>query len=126
MEKLDSAQLDQLKEIGAYLRQVRQEQAKSLEEIATKTCIRLPLLRAIELGQEQVLPEPVFVQGFIRRYADVLGLDGTGLSRTFPVPSPLEGHELRARDAVSTVYRSHADPASRRIEVFHAIATGIC
>jgi cytoskeleton protein RodZ len=99
VEKLDSAQLDQLKEIGAYLRQVRQEQSKSLEEIATKTCIRLPLLRAIELGQEQVLPEPVFVQGFIRRYADILGLDGTGLSRTFPVHSVLESSGIKVKEA---------------------------
>ena len=83
MEKLDAAQLDQLKEIGAHLRQVRQEQSRSLEEIATKTCIRLPLLQALEAGHGQVLPEPVFVQGFIRRYADLLGLDGTSLSRTF-------------------------------------------
>ena len=83
MEKLDAAQLDQLKEIGAHLRQVRQEQSRSLEEIATKTCIRLPLLQALEAGHGQVLPEPVFVQGFIRRYADLLGLDGTTLSRTF-------------------------------------------
>ena len=83
MEKLDAAQLDQLKEIGAHLQQVRQSQSRSLEEIATKTCIRLPLLQALEAGHGQILPEPVFVQGFIRRYADLLGLDGTSLSRTF-------------------------------------------
>ncbi len=83
MEKLDAAQLDQLKEIGAHLQQVRQSQSRSLEEIATKTCIRLPLLQALEAGHGQVLPEPVFVQGFIRRYADLLGLDGTSLARTF-------------------------------------------
>ncbi|HEY9629057.1 MAG TPA: RodZ domain-containing protein [Coleofasciculaceae cyanobacterium] len=103
MEKLDSAQLDQLKEIGTYLRQVRQEQSKSLEEIATKTCIRLPLLRAIELGQEQVLPEPVFVQGFIRRYADVLGLDGMDISRMFPVHSPIIEGDMQARESASAV-----------------------
>ncbi|MBI4780259.1 MAG: helix-turn-helix domain-containing protein [Oscillatoriophycideae cyanobacterium NC_groundwater_1537_Pr4_S-0.65um_50_18] len=103
MEKLDSAQLDQLKEIGTYLRQVRQEQSKSLEEIATKTCIRLPLLRAIELGQEQVLPEPVFVQGFIRRYADVLGLNGMDISRMFPVHSPIIEGDVQAREGTSAV-----------------------
>jgi cytoskeleton protein RodZ len=83
VEKLDAAQLNQLKEIGAHLQQVRQEQSRSLEEIATKTCIRLPLLQALEAGHGQILPEPVFVQGFIRRYADLLGLDGTSLARSF-------------------------------------------
>jgi cytoskeletal protein RodZ len=114
VEKLDSAQLDQLKEIGTYLRQVRQEQSKSLEEIATKTCIRLPLLRAIELGQSQVLPEPVFVQGFIRRYADVLGLDGIGISRTFPVHSPLIDNDLKSRGELSAV--AYAAPVTEVLE----------
>jgi cytoskeleton protein RodZ len=114
VEKLDSAQLDQLKEIGTYLRQVRQEQSKSLEEIATKTCIRLPLLRALELGQEQGLPEPVFVQGFIRRYADLLGLDGVGIARTFPVHSPLIGNDLRDKRVASAV--AYAAPVMETLE----------
>jgi len=114
VEKLDSAQLDQLKEIGTYLRQVRQEQSKSLEEIATKTCIRLPLLRAIELGQEQGLPEPVFVQGFIRRYADVLGLDGVSISRTFPVHSALSHDNLKAGGASGAV--AYAVPITETLE----------
>ncbi|MBD3881415.1 helix-turn-helix domain-containing protein [Phormidium tenue FACHB-886] len=100
MEKLDSTQLEQLKEIGAQLRQVRQQQSRSLEEIATKTCIRLPLLQAIENGQGQMLPEPVFVQGFIRRYAETLGLDGTSLSHTFPVNRGMITHrEVPVRHA---------------------------
>jgi cytoskeletal protein RodZ len=82
---LDTAQLEQLKAIGAYLREIRQEQSRSLEEIATKTYIPLRLLRALESGQEQPLPEPVFVQGFIRRYGDILGLDGLELAQQFPV-----------------------------------------
>lgn len=115
MEKLDSAQLDQLKEIGAYLQQVRQEQSKSLEEIATKTCIRLPLLRAIEQGQEQVLPEPVFIQGFIRRYADVLGLDGADISRLFPVHTSFGSRETHSED------RAETGRASRRIEAIEPV-----
>lgn len=85
METLDSTQLDQLKAIGAYLAQLREEQGLSIEEIATKTYVPLRLLRAIEAGQAKILPEPIFVQGFIRRYADALGLDGAKLSQQFPV-----------------------------------------
>jgi cytoskeleton protein RodZ len=84
---LDSNQLERLKAIGAYLYEVRQEQARTLEEIAAKTYIPLRILKALEAGQENILPEPVFVQGFIRRYADVLGLDGTGIAREFPIQS---------------------------------------
>lgn len=87
MNKLDSTQLEQLQAIGAYLGEIRQDQARTLEEIAARTYIPLRLLRAIEAGQSQSLPEPVFVQGFIRRYADALGLDGWEIAQQFPVNS---------------------------------------
>ncbi len=85
MVSLDSEQLEQLKTIGTFLGEVREEEGRTLEDIATKTYIPLRLLKAIEAGQEQILPEPVFVQGFIRRYGDALGLDGNELSKRFPV-----------------------------------------
>jgi cytoskeleton protein RodZ len=87
---LDSNQLERLRAIGAYLYEVRQEQSLTLEEIAAKTYIPLRILKALEAGQENILPEPVFVQGFIRRYADALGLDGIGISHEFPIQSTAE------------------------------------
>ena len=83
--KFDPSQIEILQDIGDYLRQVREEQAKSLEEIASKTYIPLRLLKAIEAGQATILPEPVFVRGFIRRYAEALGLDGLSLAKEFPL-----------------------------------------
>ncbi|NJL35674.1 MAG: hypothetical protein HC899_02170 [Leptolyngbyaceae cyanobacterium SM1_4_3] len=83
MSKLDPIQLEQLKEIGVHLHQTREQQSKSLEEVAAKTFIPLRLLQAIEIGQATVLPEPIFIQGFIRRYGDVVGLDGIALSKQF-------------------------------------------
>ncbi|MCU0525387.1 MAG: DUF4115 domain-containing protein [Elainella sp. Prado103] len=85
MGTLDTVQQEQLEAIGTYLSQVREGQARSLEEISAKTYIPMRLLKAIELGQGKTLPEPVFIQGFIRRYADALGLDGIDLSQKFPV-----------------------------------------
>jgi cytoskeletal protein RodZ len=90
VSRLDFTQAEQLKEIGAYLGQVRLQQAISLEEVATRTFIPLRLLKALEAGQADPLPEPVFIQGFIRRYADLLGLDGAALSKAFPAnPLPV-------------------------------------
>ncbi len=83
MKEFDTAQVEQLKTIGDYLHRERQEQAISLDEIAVKTYIPLRLLQALELGNVERLPEPVFVQGFIRRYADAIGLDGTALAKNF-------------------------------------------
>lgn len=85
MNQLNPEQAERLKEIGAYLRQVRQEQSISTQEVATKTYIPLRLLKALEEGRSDQLPEPVFIQGFIRRYADVLNLDGAALAKTFPL-----------------------------------------
>jgi cytoskeleton protein RodZ len=83
--KLEMSQLERLREIGVYLSSVRQDEALSLEEISSHTYIPLRILRAIEAGDEHVLPEPVFVQGFIRRYADALGLDGKAIAQEFPI-----------------------------------------
>lgn len=90
MSKLDPVQTQLLKEIGAYLMQVREDQSKSLEAIASTTFVPLRLLKAIEAGQVDILPEPVFVRGFIRRYAEALGLDGLAIAKQFPLnPTPL-------------------------------------
>jgi len=78
-------QQEQLKEIGAYLGQVRQEKSIRVEEIAAKTLIRQTFLEALEEGRFEDLPEPIYVQGFIRRYGDILGLDGTSLARSFAI-----------------------------------------
>lgn len=85
MAKLAQAQIEQLSAIGAYLRQVRQEQGLAVDVVANQVFIRPALLRALEEGREDELPEPVFVQGFIRRYAEALGLDGQVLSQEFSV-----------------------------------------
>ncbi len=87
MSRLNPEQAEQLKEIGAYLRLHRQEQSISTEEVAAKTFIQSRLLKALEEGQLEQLPEPVFIQGFIRRYADALKLDGAALAETFPTGS---------------------------------------
>ncbi|MBD1842203.1 DUF4115 domain-containing protein [Cyanobacteria bacterium FACHB-63] len=86
----NSAQQEQLKAIGTRLSEERQKKSMSLEEIAAKTYIPLRLLNAIEDANLDRLPEPVFVQGFIRRYADAIGLNGIALSKEFTVDlSPL-------------------------------------
>ncbi|MBH8554204.1 helix-turn-helix domain-containing protein [Nostocaceae cyanobacterium CENA357] len=85
MNLLNEAQTEQLKEISQYLLRVRQEKSIRIEEVAAKTHIQKNCLQALETGHFEELPEPVYVQGFIRRYADALGLDGTALANTFTI-----------------------------------------
>jgi cytoskeletal protein RodZ len=79
----NEAQEEQFREIGVYLRQAREEKAISIEEIATHTRIRAAFIEAIEQGRAEELPEAVFVQGFMRRYCDAVGIDGTILTANF-------------------------------------------
>ncbi|MEA5447390.1 RodZ domain-containing protein [Leptolyngbya sp. CCNP1308] len=85
MAKLAPTQVEQLQSIGAYLRQVRQEQGLAIDMLANQIFIRPALLKALEAGNDAELPEPVFIQGFIRRYAEALGLDGQTISQEFRV-----------------------------------------
>lgn len=77
-------QTEKLLEIGDRLRQKRVEQALSLEKAAAKTLIRQPLLQAIEKGNLDELPEPVYIQRLLKQYADALGLDGNEVANSFP------------------------------------------
>lgn len=87
MTKFSASQQNQLAQIGAFLRDNREKQEKSLEDIAIRTYIRPQLLNGIETGNPDTLPEPIFVQGFIRRYGEALGLNGRDLAQQFTVSS---------------------------------------
>jgi cytoskeletal protein RodZ len=80
---LNEAQQEQLQKITSRLRQVREEKSIRIEEVAAQTRIRQYFLQALEEGRFEDLPEPVFVQGFIRRYGDMIGLNGIALAHTF-------------------------------------------
>jgi cytoskeletal protein RodZ len=77
----NKAQEEQLKEIVAHLQQVREQHSVRIEELAAYTRIRLAFLQALEEGRFEDLPEPVYVQGFIRHYGDAIGLDGSALAK---------------------------------------------
>ncbi len=83
MKALHKAQHEQLQEIVDNLIQARKEQSFTIEEMSMKTLIRPALLQALEEGRFEDLPEPIFVQGFILRYGDALGLNGSSLAEQF-------------------------------------------
>ncbi|MGR3275117.1 helix-turn-helix domain-containing protein [Acaryochloris marina NIES-2412] len=72
-----------LSEIGNRLREARQAQDTSLEEISGKTMIPARLLSAIEEGRVDSLPEAIYTRGFIRRFGDSVGLNGSNLADVY-------------------------------------------
>jgi hypothetical protein len=63
-------------EIGNSLREARLRQTLDFSEIEQATKIRGKYLRALEDEQFDVLPAQTYVKGFLRSYAEYLGLDG--------------------------------------------------
>ena len=63
-------------EIGNSLREARLRQSLEFLEIEQGTKIRGKYLRALEDEQFDVLPAQTYVKGFLRSYAEYLGLDG--------------------------------------------------
>jgi cytoskeleton protein RodZ len=63
-------------EIGNSLREARVRQQLELGEVELATKIRARYLRALEEETFDALPAQTYVKGFLRTYADYLGLDG--------------------------------------------------
>jgi hypothetical protein len=63
-------------EIGNSLREARVRQGLELPQVELATKIRAKYLRALEDEQFEVLPSGTYIKGFMRSYAEFLGLDG--------------------------------------------------
>lgn len=69
--------------IGQLLRETREKGKLSLTEVATALCIRKGYLQAIEEQRYGDLPGQAYAVGFVRGYAEHLGLDGIEIVRRF-------------------------------------------
>ena len=60
---------------GSYLKHERELRGVSLEEISGVTNIPLRFLKALEENSFDELPGEVFIKGYIRSYANIIGSD---------------------------------------------------
>lgn len=67
--------------IGQALEKARQERGLTLDEVEHATKIRKRYLAGLEREDYRMLPDAVYIQGFLKTYANYLGLDGEELSR---------------------------------------------
>jgi cytoskeleton protein RodZ len=63
-------------DIGSSLREARERQELDFPALEERTKIRSKYLRALEDERFDILPAPTYVKGFLRSYAEALGLDG--------------------------------------------------
>jgi cytoskeleton protein RodZ len=92
--------------VGERLRQAREAKGMSLEDLASQTRIPIRHLQHIEREEWDALPAVTYCVGFVRAYANSVGLDGDELGRE--VRERLGG--LRSR-APAAEYYQPADPA---------------
>ena len=111
--------------VGAYLRTQRERKGLSYEQIHEITRISPDVLRKIEAGQ--TLSAPIFLRGFVKNYAQALGLD------PYPLLKELEEREEEAfeeKEPEETAPPPLSPPGSRRkwfyfLAVFCCIALGL-
>lgn len=93
--------------VGAILRGARLARDEELREVASALRIRLPYLEAIEDGRVEDLPGVTYGIGFVRAYAEYLGLDAADIVSRFKLeargidrrtqlhfPEPLPGNRV--------------------------------
>jgi cytoskeleton protein RodZ len=67
--------------IGQVLEKARKQRGLTLDEVEHATKIRKRYLAGLEREDFGALPDAVYVRGFLKTYANYLGLDGEELSR---------------------------------------------
>ena len=100
MDELDPRLMAQIEKdgVGPFLRRLREEKEIPLRSISEKTRIRTYYLESIEIGDFDKLPAGPVGLGFIRAFADVVGVDSTtvaaGYKREIAGGVPLEAYGL--------------------------------
>lgn len=85
-------------EFGALLKARREAKGLTVEELAARIKLSARTLRSIEDGSMDGLPHAVYARGFVRSYAQLIGLEkdeiDEGLDSVFPLPSGHDAHPL--------------------------------
>ncbi len=88
-----------LKRIGNFIKEARLSRDQSVEELASDLKIGSHQLKAIEEGNEEELPEKVFVKAMVRRISQKLKLDTEFIMNEFMT----ERQEVKIEEIVKEV-----------------------
>lgn len=79
-----------MSDLGSKLKQTREKLNITLEEISSRTNIKVNLLELIEKGDFCALPSFVHARGFIKKYAEVLGIKLSDIDELLMLECPKE------------------------------------
>ena len=92
-----------LKRIGNFIKEARLGRDQSVEELASNLKIGSHQLKAIEEGNEEELPEKVFVKAMVRRISQKLKLDTEFIMNEFKT----ERQEIKIDEIVQEVAKKN-------------------
>ena len=92
-----------LKRIGNFIKEARLSREQSVEELASDLKIGSHQLKAIEEGNEEELPEKVFVKAMVRRISQKLKLDTEFIMNEFKT----ERQEMKIDEIVEEVSKKN-------------------
>ena len=98
-EDSNKRELSSLKRIGNFIKEARLSRDQSVEELASDLKIGSHQLKAIEEGNEEELPEKVFIKAMVRRISQKLKLDTDFIMNEFNT----ERQEIKIEEIVEEV-----------------------
>ena len=119
--KEDNNQKDNssLKRIGNFIKEARLSRDQSVEELAADLKIGAHQLKAIEEGNEEELPEKVFVKAMVRRISQKLKLDTEFMMNQFKT----EHKDVKIEEIVEDVAKKNNN--SKQSGAFNPFGFGI-
>lgn len=106
-----------MESVGELLRNAREAQEKTIDEVAKVTKMSGQILEALEDDRFSALPAPVYVKGQLRTYARYLGLDEDEVVQKylrFTQQQQQDSDELDEWDAVELELAEQKKTAGRR------------
>jgi len=97
---------------GSDLKAAREARGMSVEDVAIRLHLESRTISALEADRYEQLPAPIFVRGYLRNYARLVGLDEEALVERYgaqgvPEPSPdLNALSKRGGSAAALVWRA--------------------
>tara|TARA_Y100001968_G_scaffold113684_1_gene103094 strand:- start:336 stop:851 length:516 start_codon:yes stop_codon:yes gene_type:complete len=108
-----------LQKAGSFIKEARNARSISIEQLSESLRIGKEQLLALENGQEDLLPERVFVKAMIRRISEKLNID------TAFILEELKGREISIKKLYEPIAQKEEETNSTILGPLMIIASGI-
>ena len=94
--------------LGAKLKQAREQQGLSVDDVAASLKLLPRIIDSLESDNYQALPEPVFIKGYVRLYAELLHLPTQDLDVQYPTTPLFKVQTLLPVDELPELTSHHS------------------